>query len=413
MALTNRQSGTRHWVPSLFAFFWILLAGFSTLYLIGLVVDPPAQGDEVVASTTPIPSPQGDSDDDDSQTAEQVAALAEANKARGQDMDSVKTAMRDLTHKMDEFNKRLKPIEKILGPVAALPPATSVTTSLPTPEPVVPTEPEQAETPASPEPEMPAEKPKAVEAPKPIEAPKPALAEPKPAEPKPTLAEPKPVETPKPTVAEPKPVEAPKPTVAEPKPVETPKPTLAVPKPKPAPSTTAAVSAAPEPAEGSAEGLQDEASATDDTETPEDSPSAAPAEESVVSASPDDAPPADNSSAPAPDDDPSSPQTAPTEIAKFDPVALPPAANDGSTRFGIEIGSTENQNGLRPLWREYLSKHAALVAGLQPRRVLAPDKKWRLIAGPFSNAVEAAEACVLFKKVERPCEATVYAGDSL
>jgi hypothetical protein len=45
--------------------------------------------------------------------------------------------------------------------------------------------------------------------------------------------------------------------------------------------------------------------------------------------------------------------------------------------------------------------------------VLAPDKKWRLIAGPFTSAEEAMQACALFKKASRPCEATVYAGDSL
>ena len=50
---------------------------------------------------------------------------------------------------------------------------------------------------------------------------------------------------------------------------------------------------------------------------------------------------------------------------------------------------------------------------LQPRRVLAPDKKWRLIAGPFANAAEANQACLLFKKAQQPCEATVFAGDSL
>ena len=72
-----------------------------------------------------------------------------------------------------------------------------------------------------------------------------------------------------------------------------------------------------------------------------------------------------------------------------------------------------SRTGLRPLWREFLTNHAALVAGLQPRRVLAPDKKWRLIAGPFSSAAEASQACALFKKASRPCEATVYAGDGL
>ena len=95
------------------------------------------------------------------------------------------------------------------------------------------------------------------------------------------------------------------------------------------------------------------------------------------------------------------------------PSSLPPAANDGSTRYGIEIGTVAKQDGLRPLWREFLTNHAALVAGLQPRRVLAPDKKWRLVAGPFANAAEAEQACALFKKASRPCEATVYAGDGL
>ena len=380
MAVSDRQSGSRNWAPSFFAFFWILLAGFSTLYLVGLFVDPPAHGDDVIASSTPVPpAPQGDSDDD-SQTAEQVAALAEANDARGQDLDTVKTAMRDLSHKMEEFNTRLKPIEKILGPVAALPPAASVTTSPPTPGAMQPAAPVEAEMPAAtPEPPMPLEKPKAVEAP------------------------PKPVEPPKPAVATPKPVEEPKPTVASPKPDET-----------PVPEAHAALSE-PESVEGGAEGLQGETSAP----APAVETAAPPAEEpeatSVAAASPGEDPMAGERSDPSPstDDTSAAAEATPTEIAKFDPVALPPAANDGSTRFGIEIGSTDNQNGLRPLWREYLSKHAALVAGLQPRRVLAPDKKWRLIAGPFSNAVEAAQACVLFKKAERPCEATVYAGDAL
>ena len=105
--------------------------------------------------------------------------------------------------------------------------------------------------------------------------------------------------------------------------------------------------------------------------------------------------------------------SAATESASLDPVALPPDANDGTTRYGIEIGTVAKQDALRPLWREFLTSHAALVAGLQPRRVLAPDKKWRLIAGPFANAAEATQACALFKKASQPCEATVYAGDSL
>ncbi len=68
---------------------------------------------------------------------------------------------------------------------------------------------------------------------------------------------------------------------------------------------------------------------------------------------------------------------------------------------------------MRGLWRDLLTNHAALVAGLEARRVLAPDKKWRLVAGPFGNAAEATQACGLFKKANLPCEATVFAGDQL
>ncbi len=101
------------------------------------------------------------------------------------------------------------------------------------------------------------------------------------------------------------------------------------------------------------------------------------------------------------------------EIAILDPAILPRTANDGSTRYAIELGTVSKRDGLRPLWRELLTEHAALVAGLQPRRIRAPDKKWRLIAGPFSNVQDAEGACSLFKKAGRKCAATVYAGDAL
>lgn len=85
----------------------------------------------------------------------------------------------------------------------------------------------------------------------------------------------------------------------------------------------------------------------------------------------------------------------------------------GTTRFGIELGTVDKQDAIRTMWRDLQTNHAALVAGLQARRIVASDKKWRLIAGPFSSAAEAAKACSLFKKAEMPCEATVFAGDAL
>ena len=53
------------------------------------------------------------------------------------------------------------------------------------------------------------------------------------------------------------------------------------------------------------------------------------------------------------------------------------------------------------------------MAGLQPRVRLGPDKKWHLIAGPFSSVAEAAEACNPFIKANMKCQATVFAGDQL
>jgi hypothetical protein len=202
----------------------------------------------------------------------------------------------------------------------------------------------------------------------------------KPTEPKPAQVEaPKPAETPEPEV---KPIEQ---AAVDVKPAP-PAPEEAMPAPKPPEPPAVVVSPLEEPP------AEDVPEPSSDLSAPAPPP-----------------PAADEAQTPAP----SSPAPTATESAALDPIALPPAANDGSTRYGIEIGIVAKQDGLRPLWREYLTNHAALVAGLQPRRVLAPDKKWRLIAGPFSSAAEAGQACALFKKASRPCEATVYAGDGL
>ncbi len=100
----------------------------------------------------------------------------------------------------------------------------------------------------------------------------------------------------------------------------------------------------------------------------------------------------------------------PPQTANLEPtINIPP----GTTRFGIEIGTVEKQAGLQRLWRDIRTNHAALVAGLQPRRMLAPDKKWQLIAGPFASTAEATQVCGLFKKENLTCEATVFAGEEL
>jgi len=380
--LKDRRSGSRNWTRGLFAFFWIVLAGFSGLYLFTVFADPTALGGQTIAlnplpigETPAAPSAVATpSSAPPALTADQASELIETNAARDNDFAEIKATLRELSQQMAEFNTRLKPIEKVIGPVASLPSSASVTTSYPNHEPPVPA--------AGPPPTQ-AKKP---------DVPSPAPAPPVEAKMKPP--EPKPVEKP---VEEAKPVEQ---AAVEAKPAA-PAPQEVKPAPKPFEPPSVVVS--PLDDDPAAEDKADEDSSDSDVSAP--APATA---EETPSASPAGSP----SSSPPPSTESAKPVEA-TESASLDPVALPPAANDGTTRYGIEIGIVAKQDGLRPLWREFLTDHSALVAGLQPRRVLAPDKKWRLIAGPFANSAEAAQACALFKKASRACEPTVYAGDGL
>jgi SPOR domain len=309
MAVKDRRSGGRNWVPGLFAAFWILLAVFSAAYLFRVVTEPRSQTVDSAAANpaaTSAPSPESTAlfAPPSSPSADQADALIQANEAKDKEIGTLRAEVQSLSGQVSELSNRLKPLEKVLGPVAALPSSTAVTTSEPSPEPTMP------------------------------------------------IA--RPPEPPKPSVAA-----APPPSpVAE----------------KPVAEAPDDVRPAPKPAETSSD--------QDSNNTP---PSPVTADE----------PPSES-----------------TETANLTPPPAPPSIPPGTTRFGIEIGSVGKQDDVRPMWRNLLTNHAALVAGLQARRVMAPDKKWRLIAGPFSSAAEAMQACGLFKKADMPCEATVFAGDA-
>jgi hypothetical protein len=345
----HRRKSSRNWARGIFATFWILLGGLSGLYLFSAFNNPSALGGQLVKL-----NPAGN---------DTTASVSGGD----QELAEIKASLRALSQQVAELSRKLNPEGADADKSAEAAPAPS----------------------AAPAAEPPAVKPPvnvaaATPPAQPAEAPKPAPPAPAQAEaPKP------PVETPKP---EAKPVEqaAVEPKQAPPEPASAPKPS----EPPPV-----AVAPLDEPVEEDAPEADSEAAPSPPAESEPSSPPSAEAE----------------TPAPATSGAPSTPAAAPapTESAALDPTALPPAANDGSTRYGIEIGIVAKQDALRPLWREYLTNHAALVAGLQPRRVLAPDKKWRLIAGPFGSAAEASQACALFKKASRPCEATVYAGDSL
>jgi len=305
MAVKERRGGLRSWTPGLFAGFWILLAVFSAAYLFRVVTTPQADRAET-ATAAPAIEPAAPSGPVPL-SEEQAQALMQASDAKDKEISELKATVQDLSGQLAAINTRLKPLEKVLGPVAELTTSTAVTTSPPAPGAMRPPDPQKPPPPAAS-----------------LEAPAPPTPTPKPAE-------------------EPKPAAAAEPDHAV---AETP-------------------AAAEEPEASS--------SATVTTDEPDDSSSGG------------------------------------TETAALSPAnSIPP----GTTRFGIEIGTVEKQEGIRAMWRDLLTNHAALVAGLEARRVMAPDKKWRLVAGPFASAAEAMQACGLFKKASMPCEATVFAGDS-
>jgi hypothetical protein len=360
----RRRTGSGNWSRGVFAAFWILLGCLSGLYLFNVLTNP-TLGSQLVKLT---PAEQGE-----------TTATTGGKAPSGEDLAAIEENLRKLSQQVATLSGKLEGSETSAKPAAP----EAADTSAPPPAPA-----ETATTGA--EPPLPPE----------AQAPRPAQAEaPKPPEPA-QQPEAKPVEQ---AAVEPKPSPAPTPEPAAP---SEPPPVVVAPLEDLPAELQARANNQPEaPAPDADAPAEAPAAAQSPFEAPPAAPGSPPAEASGT------APPEE--AAPKPEE-PAAASTPPeTETAALDPITLPPAANDGSTRYGIEIGVVAKQDGLRPLWREYLTNHAALVAGLQPRRVLAPDKKWRLIAGPFTSAEEATQACALFKKASRPCEATVYAGDSL
>lgn len=409
MLTGDRQGGSRNFVAGLFATFWVLLAVFSCAYLFRIVTEPSSPHADVdaaqasaIATETPaqvapaadVPPSAASNEGPPPLSADQAQALLDASAAKDQEIGELKTKIEALSQQVTDLNSRLAPIEKVVGPVAALQPGAAVTTSPPQPELPLAAPPEPVK-PSSRAAAKAAEKAKAEKAQEPIKPPEPAkTAEPAKA---PEPIKPPQTTTPPEQAAE---AEAPAPSPAQGK---EPAKQAEAKAPERPPETA---KPAGKPSEVAAK--PQEAAKPQDAAKPQEKPA------QVAAISPPESKPGAKAEAPAPSPAPAenaaAPATPPAETANLEPaIPIPP----GTTRFGIEIGSVDKQEGLRSLWKELLNNHAALVAGLQARRVLAPDKKWRLVAGPFPDVAEATQACGLFKKANLPCEATVFAGDSL
>ena len=125
MFVKDRHSGARNWAPGLFATFWILLAAFSAAYLFRVISEPvTARTAQFGADSSAAATPPAASD-------EQTAPLAQASEARDREIAGLKTSLRDLAQQVEDLKTRLKPIEKVIGPVAALPPGSGMTAAHP------------------------------------------------------------------------------------------------------------------------------------------------------------------------------------------------------------------------------------------------------------------------------------------
>ncbi len=127
--LRRRRSEGKNWTKGLLAFFWIVLAAFSALYLFTLFANPTAFGtpDRHRSATRPQLSPAPTTA---SLTSDQVSELLEA---RDKELAEIKQAMRDLSQQVADLSARINPSDKNGGSLASTAPPSPA--SAPPPEP--------------------------------------------------------------------------------------------------------------------------------------------------------------------------------------------------------------------------------------------------------------------------------------
>lgn len=108
-------------------------------------------------------------------------------------------------------------------------------------------------------------------------------------------------------------------------------------------------------------------------------------------------------------------------IAPSEPIAseAPSASIVRKTEFGVDLGGANSIEGLRAVWRSALKAQSQQLAALQPIIVVKErhdglGMQLRLVAGPLSDAAEAAKLCAGFlTEGNRSCETSVYDGQRL
>lgn len=121
---------------------------------------------------------------------------------------------------------------------------------------------------------------------------------------------------------------------------------------------------------------------------------------------------------------PAAPQTAakgpPTQVAQILSPANGAAADTGTskTEFAIDLGGEMSIDGLRARWANIKGNHGADLEGMRPLVSVREGTKpgtveLRLIAGPVSNAGDAAKVCASLQTKGVACRTTEFDGQKL
>jgi hypothetical protein len=122
-----------------------------------------------------------------------------------------------------------------------------------------------------------------------------------------------------------------------------------------------------------------------------------------------------------PPTDPAPTATATAAIASSEPATSETPSQNlvRKTEFGVDLGGANSIEGLRAVWRGALKVYSQHLASLQPIIVVKErhdglGMQLRLVAGPLSDAAEAAKLCAGFlTESNRPCETSIYEGQRL
>ena len=100
-------------------------------------------------------------------------------------------------------------------------------------------------------------------------------------------------------------------------------------------------------------------------------------------------------------------------FASRSPVPIASKSVASRTLFAVELSRAKSVDSLRQDWNRLGARHGTLFKGLKAHRVGSDDSEWRLVAGPFANAADAAVLCARLRAAQTKCSQTTFGGDAL